>query len=229
MKQTKIRITTNRGTFVFDLDTEKKNPQSKLPYLLHLAAIDLFEAGKTRQGLELMEHLLLLRPKDPVVLSTLGMALSDIGLQEHALPLLRRAVDELPGEATPLVALGAALTRTNNLAEAEAALEKALAIDADCPFGLINLAACLVTMGKSLERAEHMLRRADRLMPHNQSVWLNLGKAFAQQGRLAEADQALLRAIKINPGTEMAKLIGVVRANLAGWQPSPPPDSWSQN
>ena len=127
-----------------------------------------------------------------------------------------------------MVALGAALARTNNLAEAEAALEKALAIDADCPFGLINLAACLVTMGKSLDRAEHMLRRADRLMPHNQSVWLNLGKVLGKQGRLAEADQALLRAIKINPGTKMAQLIGVVRANLAKQQ-RPPLHPFSQN
>jgi Flp pilus assembly protein TadD len=182
MKESKITIQTSHGTFVFDFDAEKKNPHSKLPGLLHLAAIDLFEAGKTLQGLELMEHLLLLRPKDPVVLSTLGMALSDLGFNEDALPFLRRAVDELPGEATPLVALGAALARSNNLAEATSALEKALAIDADCPFGLINLAACLVAMGKSLDRAEQMLRRADRLMPHNQSVWLNLGKALAQQG-----------------------------------------------
>ena len=228
MNKSKITIHTSHGTFDFDFDAEKNNPHSKLPSLLHLAAIDLFEAGKMLPGLELMEHLLLLRPQDPAVLSTLGMALSDLGLHEQALPLLRRAVDELPGEATPLVALGAALARSNNLAEAEAALEKALAIDADCPFGLINLAACLVTMGKSLDRAEHMLRRADRLMPHNQSVWLNLGKVLGKQGRLAEADQALLRAIKINPGTKMAQLIGVVRANLAKQQ-RPPLHPFSQN
>ena len=228
MKKPQITFHTSHGTYDFDFDTEQKNPHSKLPDLLHLAAVDLFKAGETRQGLEVMEHLLLLRPKDPMVICTLGMAMSDIGIHGHALPLLRRAVDESPGKATPLASLGAALARAGNLPEAEATLEKAVAIDADCPFALINLATFLVAVGKSLERAENMLRRADRLMPHNQIVWLNLGRALAEQGRLADADQAFLRAFKINPGTEVAKLIAVERANLTE-QHRHPLNPFSQN
>jgi cytochrome c-type biogenesis protein CcmH/NrfG len=66
-------------------------------------------------------------------------------------------------------------------------------------------------------------------MPSHQGAWWNLGRALALQGRLAEADEALLQAIRIDPSNLMSMLIATLRLNLADWNPSASPDLGSQN
>ena len=56
-------------------------------------------------------------------------------------------------------------------------------------------------------RAEQLLRKADLRLPNHQSVWANLGHAFALQGEHAEADKALWRAIQLDPDSDVAREI----------------------
>ncbi len=211
MKPRRIIIKTPKGTYVLDPADGRPLQDSNTFHLLHLQALELSQVGKLREGLEIVQHLVRLCPNDPYVLHTLGMILTDMDLSDQALPVLRRVVRLLPDVAAPLVSLGAALLRKGEAVEAEAMLERALAMESTSPFALTNLAACLLALKKSPHRAELLLRNADKLMPNNQSVWLNLGKALREQGKLAEADQALLRAIQIDPNTEMARTIEAAR------------------
>src|ERR1035437_6334284 len=178
--------------------------------LMHLEALDLLEAGKHKQGLELMLRVLKLRPNDPQVLITVGNALSDAGRTQEAIQILRRVVERLPGQALPLTSLGAALLRNGEAAAAEGPLERALAMEPADYATLTNLAGALILLAKNPERAEQLLRRADRLSPDSktsQQVWLNLGWALKQQGKLTEADQAWTQAIRLSPQTDQARAI----------------------
>jgi Flp pilus assembly protein TadD len=232
MKANRIKATSNMAEAAKAAhESETETPDTiqwepwNLPDLAHQIAIRLLTAARTREGLAIMEDLVRRHPNDPELRQTLGLALSDSGSNEEALPHLRRAVAEMPGKAAPLVALGAVLARSHAHAEAQAVLEKALEIDPDSAFGLTNLAACLLAAGKSPERAEQLLRRADRLMPGNTSVWLNLGEALWKQGRTAEAEQAFARAIEISPRGNMAQIIALKRAELAREPHRTPPTS----
>ena len=174
-------------------------------------------------------HSLRLDPKDPHVDHIKGFLLSESGLQDQAIPLLRQAARLLPGRSVPRVTLGIALMRKGDLTEAETILEKALAIDPSCFFSLTNLAACLLAREKSPERAERLLRQADPLMPNDQSVWANLGRALSLQGKHAEADEALRHAIEIDPDAEVVELITDFCSHLGNGEPLTQPDDSSLN
>ena len=205
------------------------NDSSEWRYQLHNQALDLLEAGNLAQAMEILRHLLRLDPKDPHVDHIKGFLLSESGLQDQAIPLLRRAARLLPGKSMPWVTLGIALTRKGDLTEAETILEKALAIDPNCFVSLTNLAACLLAREKSPERAERLLRQADPLMPNDQCVWTNLGRALSLQSKHAEADEALRYAIEIDPDAEVVELITDFCPPLGNAESPTQPDDPSMN
>src|ERR1035437_190297 len=210
---------------------QNKDPHdsSELRYQLHNQALDLLEAGNLAQAMAILRHLLRLDPKDPHVDHIKGFLLSESGLQDQAIPLLRRAARLLPTRTVPQVTLGIALMRQGALAEAETTLEKALAIDPGCFFSLTNLAACLLAREKSPERAERLLRKADLLMPNDQCVWTNLGRARSLQGKHAKADAALRHAVDIDPDAGVVALITDFYPHLGNGEPPTPPDDPSLN
>ena len=182
----------------------KPNDSAELRYQLHSKALDLFAAGEFIQGTRILQQLLRLNPKEPLVDHIKGFLLSELGLQNEAIPLLRRAVRLLPpNKPEPRVTLAIALMREGNLPEAEAILEQSLAANPECSFTLTNLANCLLAREKSPERAEQLLRKADLLTPNDQSTLANLGHALAVQGKTAEADKTLLRAIRLAPHSDV--------------------------
>ena len=200
---------------------------SEMRYQMHVQAFDLMEAGEIERSTEILQELLRLDPRDPHVDHIKGFCLSGLGLQDQAIPLLRRAARLLPGRSEPQVTLGIALMRKGELAEAQTILEGALGTDPDCFYSLTNLAACLLAAEKAPERAERLLRKADLLMPHDQAVWANLGRALALQGKAAEADAAFLHAIELDPDAEAVKQIIAFYPHLGGSKrPVDPPSHW---
>lgn len=163
-----------------------------------------------------MAELLHANPSEPWVDHIKGFLRSEFGDQEQAVTFLRRAVRRLPSESEPKVTLGIALMRNGDLAEAEKMQEEALATEPDSFLALTNLACVLVTREKSLVRAEHLIRRAGELEPEDEVVWGTLGRALALQGKQAEADQAFLRAIRLDPRGEICRTIALFYPHLAG-------------
>src|ERR1035441_740127 len=98
----------------------KPNDSSEMRYQMHNKALDLFEAGEMIQGTKILQKLLRLNPKEPLVDHIKGFLLSELGLQNEAIPLLRRAARLLPpNKPEPRVTLAIALMREGNLLEAE--------------------------------------------------------------------------------------------------------------
>lgn len=187
----------------------KMNTQLNID-LMHLQALELLEAGNTKQGMELLLRVLEQRPKDPQVLITVGNALNDMGRSQEAIVILRSAVNQLPGQALPLISLGAALLRNGEAAAAEGFLERALALDPKEYTTMTNLAACLIKLSKTPERAEQLLHQAARLSPDtktSQHIYFNLGRALQQQGQLTKAGQAWNHAIQLSPQSDIARAI----------------------
>jgi len=190
-------------------------PRAEVLEAIYLEALHLAGRGDADLALRLLDAVIRHCPGHGMAILAKGCTLSDLGAHGPAVALARQAVELMPGRALPLASLGMVLLRSGVLAEAEATLERAVQLDPDHPFGLTILATCLNNMGKTPERAEHLLRKALIQLPDEQSVWHNLGRALEAQGKLAEADQAFHRSIQIEPGTQTAKASAARRLALA--------------
>ena len=192
------------------------NANEEYRYQLHERAFDCLEADDGGGFAKCFAKLLKGDPNEPWIDHLKGFMLSETGDQAAAIPLLRRAVKELPNRTVPKVSLGIALLRNEEHDEAESVLEAAWAMDPDNFLTLTNLACVLLTRGENAcpERAEEMLRRADKLMPDDDAVLANLGHALAKQGKKAEAHTFLLRAINLDQCGEACRRIAELYPEL---------------
>jgi tetratricopeptide (TPR) repeat protein len=171
-------------------------------------AVGHLKSGDYNRGIQLLNVLLRMDPKNPHILYNLGMALSDLGRLEEAIKHLRNAARATPENANIHVALGVAHYRAQKLLDAKKYLEKALSLDSENPYALRNLGACMLAMGVDPSKAETHLKKAVSILPEDQQSWVSLGRALEDQEKLDEADRAYVRALEINPydrAAEMAK------------------------
>jgi len=89
----------------------------------------MLKQGEYREAILLLELLLSDQHDDPVLLYNLGMAYSDSGVLDRALVYLRRLMAVAPDHVNGRVALGVALSRQRNYAEAQSELSRAVADD----------------------------------------------------------------------------------------------------
>jgi|GEM_PF-3213505 len=222
--QMNISIETSRGITTLVLDEHPEQPTSAptAVKLLEVLAIHLLKEARIPEAIDVLEHLLELRPDDGRALFTLGFLIGLSTRRQEAPAILRRAVDAMPGNPFPLAVLGFGILPKQEVLEIHADLEKALASNPNCAAAMTTLAMCLIAMGKTLPRAEQLLRKALEIEPDEQLIWVNLGRALWVQGKLAEADQALLRAVGVNPDSDNAMTIVAMRGLLAMHRRTPP-------
>ncbi len=142
-------------------------------------------------------------------LATLYLGREEWGkAEEH----LRRIVERAPLNAEALTDLGQCLVRRGEYAQAEAHLEKVLAVDATSRAGkehlrevranaMYYLAVAHTEQGRPAE-AEAALRDALRLAPELPEAHYNLGALLLESGRSEEGEGHLREAIRLEP--EMA-------------------------
>jgi tetratricopeptide (TPR) repeat protein len=123
---------------------------------------------------------------------------------EHAaaLPLLKRAVAESPGDAVVHNSYASALAATGRVKEAVAEYRRATALSPDYPDAHNNLASALVQTGRP-DEAVGEFRRALALKPDFAEAHSGLGGALAQAGKVDEAIPHLQKAVELglrNPG-----------------------------
>jgi Flp pilus assembly protein TadD len=124
-----------------------------------------------------------------------------------AIPLLKQALAESPGDAIVHNSYGSALAATGRLAEAVAEYRKAAELSPDYPDAHNNLASALVQSGKP-DAAVAEFRKALELKPEFAEAHSGLGGVLARRGRLAEAIPHLGKAVELDPKNPAA------RANL---------------
>jgi Flp pilus assembly protein TadD len=127
------------------------------------------------------------------------------GEHEAALPLLRKALAESPGDAVVHNSYASALAATGRLSEAIAEYRKAVALSPDYPDAHNNLASALVQRHR-LDEAISEFGSALRLRPDFAEAHSGLGGALAQKGRIDEAVPHLSRAVELDPRNPMARV-----------------------
>jgi len=134
---------------------------------------------------------------------TLATLLMNTGNVSAAAESYATAARLKPGWFQAMANHGIALARLHRYSEAEAALQNALAINADSEPVLTSLAGVLQGLGRSAESAA-VARRAVAADPEAPEAWTNLGLALYSLGKLADAEVACERAIAVAPDFAMA-------------------------
>jgi len=91
---------------------------------------------------------------------------------------------------------GAMYERTKKYEAAEAEFRKVLALNPNDSGAMNYLGYMLANRGQKLEEASKLISKALQLEPDNAAYLDSLGWAYYQQGKLAEAEAPLLRAIE---------------------------------
>jgi Flp pilus assembly protein TadD len=137
------------------------------------------------------------------------------GDHEAALPLLRQALAESPGDAVVHNSYGSALAATGRLAEAVAQYRKAAALAPDYPEAHNNLASALVQSGRTGEAVSEF-EKALALKPDLAESHAGLGGLLAQKGKVNEAIPHLQKAVELGPENPMALGNLCLALSLAG-------------
>lgn len=190
-----IRVDQNISV-VWDAESARPNPMA--------AIIEKLQQGKQAEGIQLLELIVTSRPKDAIVLYNLGLALSDAGRLERAEQCLRRAAEINGSDVNIRVALGVALGRMGRIDEAVDVLNAAVAQDGSNPWAHRNLGALLVQRERIADAIPHY-ETATRLMPGDQIAWQGLADAYRLAGRTKEAEEAYVRAVQIDPHSDIAE------------------------
>lgn len=162
------------------------------------------------------ETALTLDDMDSTTIGLAGCAFADLGQTHRARPLLKRSIELNPSNAQAWTALGSALLRDRENAEAIRHLEHGLAISPMDPrrsvWGAV-LALAYLRDGNAAASAAAARRAADsddRLyLPH-----LALAAAQARAGDAAQARAALTAARQIKPDLSMAEIRGFLGVRL---------------
>ena len=187
-------------------------PESGLSGLVE-HGIALLQKGDYGTGLVLLQSAQGQEPDNPIILFNLGMAYSDKGNLAEALALLSKLTSLEPDNPRAWTALGVALFRSEKLPEAEQALHRGVELDPEDGYAHRNLGGLLIGRDRAAG-LRHMAKAAD-LLPDDQAAQFNYGIALLQDGKQAEADKVLIRAIEIAPLSSVAEQARTARTQIA--------------
>jgi tetratricopeptide (TPR) repeat protein len=137
------------------------------------------------------------------------------GRHEEAIPLLKQALAESPGDAVVHNSYGSALAATGRLPEALAQYREATELSPDYPDAHNNLASALVQSGKPAAAIAEF-QKALALKPDFVEAHAGLGGVLAQAGRLEEAIPHLREAVERSPQNAGARANLCLALSLAG-------------
>lgn len=197
-----------RGIFLTHLDEfdRAKNdfqlaaqlaPSSQISYLA--SANEALYAGNPQAAARAAREGIRKRYEHPVLLAILGESLIRSGAR--------------PGDA--------------DFSEAQAALEKSVAMNSRNPSAQVSLGNLYLMADRPADAIAH-LERARQLEPSNPAVYASLAKAYERRGDSEHAQQALATLAKLNQeqADKIASAPGDRKAGYAGAgsEPSKPPD-----
>jgi len=156
---------------------------------LHFLGCVLARAGRTQDGLDLIDRSLRQAPRNPAFLNNRARVLADAGRLEEAVADLRRAVQGDPRFAAAFLHLGTLLGRLGRGEEALAALRRAAALDPGQP-GAHAALGRLLFGARDFAGARACFERALALLPGDPDLLNNLGLALQAEGAM---DAALAR------------------------------------
>jgi tetratricopeptide (TPR) repeat protein len=137
------------------------------------------------------------------------------GDPKKAVALYRDAVAVLPESALLSYKLSVALDRIGDTAAEQKALQKAVQIDPDMAIAHHQLGYLAFSSGDPAA-AEAQFREAVRAAPGYTDAWISLAATLGTESRYPEAQQAVQRALEIDPHNAKAMELQKDLANAAG-------------
>ncbi|MBB2205999.1 tetratricopeptide repeat protein [Gluconacetobacter takamatsuzukensis] len=169
---------------------------------LQLARLDA-ATGRWDEANAALGRLAAAQPDQPRIWETLGDLQSDRQDWQGAEASYTRAIaalGHLTGDDWQLLfGRAVAYDRLDRWPQAQADLERALALAPGEVLVMNYLGYSLVQQGRELPRAESLLRRAVALEPQNAAIRDSLGWALVRQGHVAEGVELLERAAEQTP------------------------------
>ncbi|MEM8557616.1 MAG: tetratricopeptide repeat protein, partial [Bacteroidota bacterium] len=165
----------------------------------------LHAAGRSGEAVDALDQAIARAPKLVEAHLKRGEALNGVGRTAEALAAWRSGLALDPEHhPTGWNNLGFALLQQQNLAEAEPALARAVALDPDFVVARANLGT-LHLLSERFDAAAEQFERALRTDPTYAPALGNLGVLRAQQGRTDEARRLFERLLAANPGDQRAR------------------------
>jgi Tfp pilus assembly protein PilF len=167
-------------------------------------ALSALRQGNHVRALAIADQLSPVAAGDPNVHVIRAHALLRLGTRDEALEEARRAAELDPHNENTHLLLGMAAWETNRLTLAQESLERAVELSGRRPFFLEEYAWFMVS-----ERGPRLAREAaEAAVSAEQSsstAWAALGLALFRLRRFREAEKALRRALRLEPGNVRAQ------------------------
>lgn len=168
------------------LQQSKPQNQAEQNQLTFAEAALLRNANQAQAAFELLEHAAAKQPQDPDLLYELGMAAEKINRLDVMEKSFRTVIALRPEDPQSYNALGYSLADRNlRLKEAQALLEKALALAPNDAFIIDSVGWVHYRLGQ-LEKAQEYLERARDLRPDTE-ILVHLGEILWVRGKKTEA------------------------------------------
>ena len=178
----------------------------------------LREQGEHAAAIIHYERALRSAPNHPAVLNNLGLALGEIGERERAEGCYRQVLAVDPQHTGALVNLANLLSAREAIREANAVYDRLFAIRRDWPATVWIRRAMAQNRALDLSGAIESYREAARLAPDDMQVQVHLGTLYVQQGRYADGETSLRRALELDPRNCYAlSLLAHARQQRCDW------------
>jgi tetratricopeptide (TPR) repeat protein len=161
-------------------------------------------SGRLSEAEPIYWQILKKEPRHADALHMLGVLAHEMGRNDVAIELIRRAVDVAPGVADFHSDLGAVYRATGQPDEAIAACRGAIALAPRLSGAHYNLGNAFREKGE-LDAAIDAFREAIGIKPDYAEAHCNLGHALRVLGRLEEAVASFQRAVELGPALLSAK------------------------
>lgn len=170
-------------------DSVKDDPRS-----LAALGFGLIGAGSQADGLARLEEAFRLDPANGAVGMVLATAHMRQGEHDRAIAVAQSLVDSNPDDLIALNLLGAIHAAKGDIAAAQSAYERALAVDAGFVPAQLNLAR-LEMARQRFESARVRLEDMSKTYPNDGRIYYEMGRLAGMQGDMAGAINALRTAV----------------------------------
>ena len=161
-------------------------------------ALQHHNAGRLPEAESGYQQILQVDPNQPAALYLLGVIAHQVGKNDIAVDLIKKALAIKPDFAEAHYNLGIAFKELGKLDEAVASYHNALTINPDYAEAHYNLGIAFSELGR-LDEAVASFQEALAIKPDYAEAHNNLGMAFIELGRLDEAVASYHKAIAIKP------------------------------
>jgi protein O-GlcNAc transferase len=174
-------------------------PEMTLEQACRLAQ-ELYGAGRLAEAKSVCRQVYQLQPDRADILGLLGLIAIQVGHNQVAEDLLRRAIAADPADASFHYNLGNICQNTGRLDEAIRCYQQALAIDPANADIRNNLGNALWSSGR-VDEAVQSYQQALAIQPDYAEIHGNLANALRNQGRIDEAMRCYRHALATKPGS----------------------------